>query len=175
MKTLTTIVTTLGVFGSLCAADVTGKWKSEFDTQIGDLKYVYEFKLEGDKLTGKAIGDIAGEKSATEIKDGKINGAEISFVETVKFQGQDVRAQPLVAVMVAVAGQAPTFQGHQVLAVVAAHPRADDGKQAGHAAGEARELPRMGQLERAGERLLPAQLPGRTLGRAYDGRRPPQR
>ncbi len=91
MKTLTTIVTTLVVFGSLCAADVTGKWKSEFDTQIGDLKYVYEFKLEGDKLTGKAIGDIAGEKSATEIKDGKINGAEISFVETVKFQGQDVR------------------------------------------------------------------------------------
>ena len=93
MKTIAIILTTLtlGVPCSLNAADVAGKWKSEFDTQIGHLKYIYEFKLDGDKLTGKAIGDIAGEKSATEIKEGKVNGAEISFVEMVKFQGQDVR------------------------------------------------------------------------------------
>jgi FKBP-type peptidyl-prolyl cis-trans isomerase 2 len=73
------------------AASVAGKWQAEFDTQIGKQKYIYEFKVDGDKLTGKAIGDIAGEKSTTEISDGKVNGAEISFVETVKFQNQDVR------------------------------------------------------------------------------------
>src|SRR6185369_16249377 len=73
------------------AASAAGKWQAEFDTQVGKQKYIYEFKVDGDKLTGKAIGDIAGEKSATEIKDGKVNGAEISFIETVKFQGQDVR------------------------------------------------------------------------------------
>jgi len=55
MKTFTTILTTLGVFGSLSAADVTGRWKSEFDTQIGHLKYIYEFKADGGKLTGKAL------------------------------------------------------------------------------------------------------------------------
>jgi hypothetical protein len=73
------------------APAIAGKWQAEFDTQVGKQKYVYEFKVDGDKLTGKASGDIAGEKSTTEIKDGKINGAEISFVETVKFQDQDVR------------------------------------------------------------------------------------
>jgi len=73
------------------AASVAGKWQAEFDTQVGKQKYIYEFKVDGDKLTGNAIGDIAGEKSATEIKEGKVNGAEISFVEMVKFQGQDVR------------------------------------------------------------------------------------
>ena len=73
------------------AGDVTGKWKSEFDTQIGKQKYRYDFKVDGDKLTGRAVGDIAGEKSDTEISQGKIKGVEISFVETVKFQGQDIR------------------------------------------------------------------------------------
>jgi FKBP-type peptidyl-prolyl cis-trans isomerase 2 len=73
------------------SASASGKWQAEFDTQVGKQKYIYEFKVDGDKLTGNAIGDIAGEMSATEIKEGKVNGAEISFVETVKFQGQDVR------------------------------------------------------------------------------------
>jgi len=71
-------------------ASVAGKWKAEFDTQVGKQKYIYEFKVDGDKLTGRAIGDIAGEKSDTEIAQGKVNGAEISFLETVKFQGQEV-------------------------------------------------------------------------------------
>lgn len=69
---------------------VSGTWKAEFDTQIGKQKYVYEFKLDGGKLTGRAIGDIAGAKSETEIGQGKVNGAEISFVEAVKYQGQEI-------------------------------------------------------------------------------------
>ena len=69
---------------------VAGKWQAEFDTQVGKQKYVYDFKVEGDKLTGRAVGDIGGEKSDTEITQGKVNGAEISFLETVKFQGQEV-------------------------------------------------------------------------------------
>lgn len=69
---------------------VAGKWAAEFDTQVGKQKYVYEFKVDGDKLIGRAIGDIGGEKTDSEIKEGKINGAEISFLEIVKFQGQEV-------------------------------------------------------------------------------------
>ena len=72
------------------AVSVAGKWRAEFDTQIGKQKYLYDFKVDGDKLTGRAVGDINGEKSDTEITHGKVNGAEISFLETVKFQGQDV-------------------------------------------------------------------------------------
>jgi hypothetical protein len=73
------------------APSVAGKWQAEFDTQIGKQKYLYTFKVDGAKLTGKATGDIAGEKSDTEIQDGKVNGADVSFVEMVKYQGQDVR------------------------------------------------------------------------------------
>jgi hypothetical protein len=36
------------------AADLTGKWQAEFDTQIGRQKYLFDFKVEGDKVTGKA-------------------------------------------------------------------------------------------------------------------------
>src|SRR2546427_545765 len=93
MKTLAIILTTLtlGVPCSLNAADVTGKWKSEFDTQIGHLKYIYEFKADGEKLAGKAIREREGEKTETEIREGKLSGNDISFAELVKFQDQEIR------------------------------------------------------------------------------------
>jgi len=69
---------------------ITGDWKAELDTQVGKQKYVYRLKADGAKLTGKAIGDIAGQKQETEIQSGKIDGTQISFVEVLKFQGQDV-------------------------------------------------------------------------------------
>ena len=73
------------------APSVAGKWHAEFDTQIGKQIYTYNFKVDGDKLTGRAIGDIAGEKSDTEIQDGKVKGAEVSFTEMVKYQDQEIR------------------------------------------------------------------------------------
>jgi hypothetical protein len=71
-------------------ASVAGKWQAEFDTPVGKQKYVYDFKVDGDKLTGRAVGDIGGAKSDTDITQGKVNGTEISFLETVKFQGREV-------------------------------------------------------------------------------------
>jgi hypothetical protein len=75
------------------AADATGKWKSEFDSPIGHLKYVYDLKSDGDKLTGKAIRELEGRKTETEIKEGKVSGNEVSFVEPLKFNEQDVRIE----------------------------------------------------------------------------------
>lgn len=71
------------------AADATGKWAAEFDTAIGVQKYTYDLKADGPKLTGKAIGR-SGE---TEIQEGKVNGDQISFVEMLKFEGQDLRIE----------------------------------------------------------------------------------
>ena len=71
------------------AADATGKWTTTISTQIGELAYTYEFKVEGDKLTGKAksqFGDV-------EITDGKVNGAEITFVENINFDGNAIRIE----------------------------------------------------------------------------------
>jgi hypothetical protein len=78
---------------ALHAADVTGKWKSEFDTQIGHLKYTYELKADGEKLTGKAFRELEGTKTTIEIVEGKVKGDEVSFVEPIKVQEQEVRIE----------------------------------------------------------------------------------
>lgn len=93
MKTLAILALTLGVLGSLQAADVSGKWKADFETQIGRLKYLYDLKADGSKLTGQAFRDREGEKTETAIKEGKVSGDAVSFVEIVKFQDQEIRIE----------------------------------------------------------------------------------
>lgn len=73
------------------AADVTGTWKAEFDTQIGVQKYSYTLKQEGATVTGKANSEIGGEKHESPLTEGKLDGDRISFVELLNFQGNDVR------------------------------------------------------------------------------------
>jgi hypothetical protein len=79
--------------GLLCAyaADITGKWTAQFDSQVGVQKYTYDFKVEGTKLTGTALANIDGNESKAAIQDGKIDGDEISFVEMQNYQGQEIR------------------------------------------------------------------------------------
>ena len=71
--------------------DVTGTWKAEFDTQIGRQKYTFVLKQDGVALTGKANADINGDKHETELKEGKVDGDSVSFVESLNFQGNDLR------------------------------------------------------------------------------------
>ena len=80
-------VVMMGALAAL-AADVTGKWTAEFDTQVGPQKYVFELKADGGKVTGKAAFERMGQKGEAELKDGKLAGDDISFVEMVDFQGQ---------------------------------------------------------------------------------------
>jgi hypothetical protein len=69
------------------AADVTGTWKSEFDSQIGHQKYTFTLKQDGAKLTGKANSEIEDRKREAELKDGKVDGDAISFAEMLDIQG----------------------------------------------------------------------------------------
>ncbi len=73
------------------AADLSGTWKSEFDSQIGRQKYTYTLKQEGDKLTGKANSEINNEKRETPLSEGKVDGEKVSFVEMLNFNGNDIR------------------------------------------------------------------------------------
>jgi hypothetical protein len=75
------------------AADVTGKWKAEFDTQVGVQKYTFVFKVEGEKLTGKASFERMDQKGEVDLMEGKALGAEISFVEKLSFQGNELRIE----------------------------------------------------------------------------------
>src|SRR5689334_12022698 len=73
------------------AADLSGIWKSEFDSQIGQQKYTYALKQEGDKLTGKANSEINDQKRETPLSEGKVEGDKVSFVEMLNFNGNDIR------------------------------------------------------------------------------------
>ena len=60
------------------------------DTQIGKQTYVYELKADGEKVTGKATGEVNGDKHTSELKDGKLKADEVSFVEAFAFQGNEI-------------------------------------------------------------------------------------
>jgi hypothetical protein len=82
---------TLAFAGSALAQnDITGKWKSQFDSQVGTQKYTFEFKQDGATVTGKAIGvrqDATNEVALTNVK---IDGAKVSFSEPLKIQDNEV-------------------------------------------------------------------------------------
>jgi hypothetical protein len=73
------------------AADITGKWTTQFDSQVGVQKYTFEFKVDGTKLTGKAMSNIAGTDATAELTDGKVAGDEVSFTENLNYQGMELK------------------------------------------------------------------------------------
>ena len=75
------------------AADISGKWISTISTGIGAMNYTFDFKVEGGKLTGKAVMSMGDNASESVLTEGSVNGDEISFVETLKVQGQELRCE----------------------------------------------------------------------------------
>jgi hypothetical protein len=73
--------------------DISGKWTSEFDSQVGHQKYTFDFKIDGTKLTGTTHRDVDGDVRDTPITEGKITGDDISFVEVLKTDDQDLRIE----------------------------------------------------------------------------------
>jgi alpha-L-fucosidase len=71
-------------------AAIDGKWAAEFDTQVGVQKYTYELKADGGTLAGKAAWDRMGEQGVTDLKDGRIVGDAVSFVEPLTMQDVDL-------------------------------------------------------------------------------------
>lgn len=70
------------------AADVTGTWKGTAETPNGTIERTFIFKVDGDKLTGETSSEIMGKST---IMDGKIEGDNLSFTITVKFQDNDLK------------------------------------------------------------------------------------
>lgn len=90
IKLILSLMCAAASFGLAQAADIDGKWKSEFESQIGQQKYLFDLKANGEMLTGKAAAERQGQKSETEIKNGKIVKGEVSFTETVKTQDREI-------------------------------------------------------------------------------------
>jgi len=91
MKTHTTLLTLAALSLSALAADVTGTWKAEFDTQRGLQKYTFTLKQDGTSVTGKANVERDGEKREAELKEGKVEGDTVTFVEPLKIQDNELR------------------------------------------------------------------------------------
>jgi len=76
---------------SCLASDLSGTWKSEFDSQIGIQKYTYTLKQDGTNLTGKAASEINDQKREADLKEGKVSSETVSFVEMLNFQDNEIR------------------------------------------------------------------------------------
>jgi len=69
--------------GSAMAGDVAGKWLANQPGRGGQTREVtYNFKVDGDKLTGTTTGFQGNE---IQISDGKVSGDEISFKTKLEF------------------------------------------------------------------------------------------
>ena len=90
LSSLLLAVMALTRLGAAHAADLAGKWTSEFDSQIGPQKYAYEFTAAGDTITGKATFVNSMASGSSLIKDIKLNGAEVSFAEPLDLGGMSV-------------------------------------------------------------------------------------
>src|SRR5688572_14645589 len=76
---------------SAFAADITGTWKAEFNTQRGLQKYTFTLKQDGASVTGKANVERDGEKRETELQEGKVEGDTVTFVEPLKIQDNEIK------------------------------------------------------------------------------------
>jgi len=90
LKTITLATFAVASLGFAHAADLTGKWAAEFDSQIGTQKYAYEFKVEGGQITGKATYENQRGKGETNLKDVKLDKDVLTFVENMDLNGMSV-------------------------------------------------------------------------------------
>ena len=81
MKLKTAVLMLLLAVSSF-AADVAGKWKSSVQGPDGEMQIVFDFKVEGDKLTGTVDSPMG----SMPITEGKLDGENITFtVSTDQF------------------------------------------------------------------------------------------
>ena len=86
MKYFAFVVALLLIAGIALAADLDGKWTGTIPGM--DIPVSYTFKAEGATLTGTSSGP---NDTTIPIKNGKIDGNNISFSVTFDFGGQETK------------------------------------------------------------------------------------
>jgi hypothetical protein len=87
MRFLTVAVVLLMMAACAFAADVDGKWSGTVSGPAGDFLQAFTFKADGATLNGSMVG-MDGKDIP--IKDGKIDGSNISFTVTLDFGGMSI-------------------------------------------------------------------------------------
>ncbi len=68
-------------------ADIAGTWKATAEGPNGAMERTFVFKVDGAKLTGETTSAMLGK---SELKNGKVDGDNISFTITAKFQDNEM-------------------------------------------------------------------------------------
>jgi hypothetical protein len=89
MRTLITIgCVLLCLAGAILAADLTGKWVAQVPGRNGETREVtFNLKADGGNLTGSTTTP----RGEMPIEEGKIDGDQISFSQTMSFGGNQVK------------------------------------------------------------------------------------
>ena len=83
-----TIVLLLLAAVAAFAADVSGKWVAQVPGRNGQMRETtFNLKADGGSLTGT----VSGRNGDNPISDGKIDGDNISFTQTLEFNGNTVK------------------------------------------------------------------------------------
>ena len=76
--------------GSAFAADITGKWKSEFQGPDGNSRTnVFTFEVKGETVTGSVTSSMAPEPA--KIEEGTLKGDAIAFKITRDMGGNQIK------------------------------------------------------------------------------------
>jgi hypothetical protein len=82
-RVLLALVLTIGMAATAFAADVTGKWVGNVDTPNGPIELTYEFKADGEALTGT----VASAMGSLPLDKGKVAGDVITYSVTIEGAG----------------------------------------------------------------------------------------
>jgi opacity protein-like surface antigen len=83
---LAALVFALGSVTAL-AADFNGKWTAEVQGRMGTQTVTFDFHVDGSTVTGK----VTTPRGESDISDGKVDGDNISFVQVVNFNGNEMK------------------------------------------------------------------------------------
>lgn len=90
MKNLLLAVCALLAASVAFAADVTGTWKAEMTTPDGQKRESsFVLKQDGAALTGKVVSP----RGETDIKDGKVDGDNVSFTVIRNVNGNEMKSE----------------------------------------------------------------------------------
>jgi hypothetical protein len=70
------------------AAGVDGTWKATAEGPNGNMERTFNFKVDGNKLTGETTSTMVGKSTIT---DGKVDGNNLSFTITAKIQDNELK------------------------------------------------------------------------------------
>ncbi|MEO5821395.1 MAG: hypothetical protein ABIT71_12900 [Vicinamibacteraceae bacterium] len=74
-RALLALVMTIGLAATAFAADVTGKWVGSVETPNGPIELTYEFKADGESLTGT----VASAMGSLPINKGKVAAGVLTY------------------------------------------------------------------------------------------------